>query len=131
MASKPTAAEELALIDEAYEEQKRKMEILASRSPQVSITLGVKIKLNGIEVDKITMRRPTANDFADAQDCVFKDTDGARLDEDGQNAQRERFLIGRLAGAPPEEVGQCEMADWGMCQAALQGFLRGRVSKRG
>ena len=109
-------SDDIGKIEAELESERSKITVMAARSHQVTIKLSSKIKLNGIAVDSISLRRPTANDYIQVQ--TMKATDG----------EMERALIARLAGAPPEEVGECNIADWSLCQAALQGFSAGRAS---
>ena len=121
---------ELEELGDELAKQCKAIRLKAARSGQVTIRLRAPIKIKGIERKEIILRRLNLNDILDMQCKVFRDEEGAKLPEDAHEAMMERWMIGRLAAAPPEEVGQCDAADWRLFAAALDGFHRGRRTSR-
>lgn len=77
----------------------------------IKVTLKEEIKLDGKELNEITLRRPKVRD---------------RLAVDRSNAsdaEKEVQLIANLAEVPVEAIEDIDLADYAKLQKALSGFL--------
>lgn len=83
---------------------------------EVDIDLTLPIKVSGHQTSHLTMRRPTVGDVIEMQK------------KKGNDAEQERWLIGRLTQVPPEDLDAVDAADWDVLTAVLLGFRGGRVS---
>lgn len=69
------------------------------------------IKIDGVSIFELTLRRP-------------KVRDRLAVERSGNNdAEKEVALIANLAGIPKEAVEELDLADYAKIQEALQGFL--------
>ncbi len=76
-----------------------------------TIQLIQKIKVDDIEVDTITIRRPRIKDQRAAEKIT------------GDDADKEISLFAGLCGISPESIEELDMADYGELQDAYQSFL--------
>lgn len=83
---------------------------------EVDIELSCPIKVSGHIRNKLTMRRPTVGDSIEMQK------------KKGNDAEQERWLVGRLTQVPPEDLDAVDQADWDVLTAVLLGFRGGRVA---
>ncbi|WP_186085810.1 phage tail assembly protein [Burkholderia gladioli] len=78
---------------------------------KVTVTLAYPIKLNGVECDKFTMRRPKVRDMRGAQKLAPKDEE-----------QQELILFASLAEVSPDDIEEMDMADYARVQDAYYSF---------
>nr|WP_078041127.1 phage tail assembly protein [Burkholderia cenocepacia] len=78
---------------------------------KVTVSLVYPIKLNGVECDKFTMRRPKVRDMRGAQKLAPNDTE-----------QQELILFATLAEVAPDDIEEMDMADYERVQDAYYSF---------
>ncbi|AOJ38228.1 hypothetical protein WJ23_10205 [Burkholderia lata] len=78
---------------------------------KVTVPLVYPIKLNGVECDKFTMRRPKVRDMRGAQKLAPNDTE-----------QQELILFATLAEVAPDDIEEMDMADYERVQDAYYSF---------
>ncbi|AJW97525.1 mu-like prophage FluMu gp41 family protein [Burkholderia gladioli] len=86
---------------------------------KVTVTLAYPIKLNGVECDKFTMRRPKVRDMRGAQKLAPKDEE-----------QQELILFASLAEVSPDDIEEMDMADYARVQDAYYSFRSVRQDGR-
>lgn len=82
---------------------------------EVDVELSIPVKVSGHLRSKLTMRRPTVGDLLEMQK------------KKGNDAEQERWLVGRLTQVPPDDLDAVDAADWDVLTAVLLGFRGGRV----
>lgn len=75
------------------------------------IPLQFPIKVDGVEVKSIKMRRPKVRDML----AVSK--------VPGQDDEKELQLLSNLCELPPDSMKDLDMADYGKIQETFKGFL--------
>lgn len=78
---------------------------------KVTIKLDYPIKLNGVECDSFTLRRPKVRDMRGAQKLAPNDTE-----------QQELILFATLADVAPDDIEAMDMADYERVQDAYYSF---------
>ncbi|MBO1853964.1 phage tail assembly protein [Burkholderia cenocepacia] len=78
---------------------------------KVTVQLTYPIKLNGVECDKFTMRRPKVRDMRSAQKLAPNDAE-----------QQELILFANLADVSPDDLEDMDMADYERVQDAYYSF---------
>lgn len=81
-----------------------------------TITLDVPILIDGVEADRLTMRRPTVRD-----EIGFQKGKG----DPGERAVR---LIAALCEVAPDDLMEMDAADFGKLEAQYQAFRQGSPS---
>ncbi|WP_414451515.1 phage tail assembly protein [Burkholderia sp. 22PA0099] len=78
---------------------------------KVTVKLNYPIKLNGVECDAFTMRRPKVRDMRGAQKLAPNDTE-----------EQELVLFATLADIAPSDLDAMDMADYERVQDAYYSF---------
>ncbi|CAM2177595.1 hypothetical protein WT01_26675 [Burkholderia cepacia] len=78
---------------------------------KVTVKLNYPIKLNGVECDSFTLRRPKVRDMRGAQKLAPNDAE-----------QQELILFATLADVGPDDIEEMDMADYERVQDAYYSF---------
>ncbi|MGY4832026.1 phage tail assembly protein [Burkholderia arboris] len=78
---------------------------------KVTVKLNYPIKLNGVECDSFTLRRPKVRDMRGAQKLAPNDAE-----------QQELILFATLADVGPDDIEEMDMADYERVQDAFYSF---------
>ncbi|ALX11460.1 hypothetical protein P350_07825 [Burkholderia cepacia JBK9] len=78
---------------------------------KVTVKLNYPIKLNGVECDNFTLRRPKVRDMRGAQKLAPNDAE-----------QQELILFATLADVGPDDIEEMDMADYERVQDAYYSF---------
>ncbi|CAN0626426.1 Phage tail assembly protein [Burkholderia multivorans] len=86
---------------------------------KVTIELNYPIKLNGVECDKFTMRRPKVRDMRGAQKLAPNDRE-----------QQELILFASLADVSPDDLEDMDLGDYERVQDAYYSFRAVRKDRQ-
>lgn len=84
-------------------------------STSKKITLGTPIKVGGVQVNELTMRRPKVGDRLRADET------------EGSEARKEVFLFASLCEIAPSEIEDMDMADYTAMQKVFTSFVSSKV----
>jgi hypothetical protein len=97
-----------------HEELVKSYEEKARGARRVTVDLSVPIRVNGVEVSEITLRRPTVGDIRRAN----ADHDSGHI-----------ALVAALADVAPKDLDTMDAADFDCVEAVVLGFRGQRVAR--